>query len=183
MKRVAERAHLAGCGAAGGGASGQPLDVPNAVERLAQPCTTATVLDRHFHRVEPGVDGGRIAERREQPLAEQPAPHRGHRRIDHLEEGAAARAGSERLDQLEVAAGHVVEPEEGVGAADEGTSEMGKAGRLQLAEVAEQGAGGAECGRIVGSETETVERGEREAAAQLLAREIRVEFPCARARR
>ncbi len=52
-----------------------------------------------------------------------------------------------------------------VGAADDGPSEMGKAGRLQLAEVAEQGTGSAERGRIVGSETETVERGEGEAAA------------------
>ena len=71
-----------------------------------------------------------------------------------------AGAGAERLDQLEVAPGHLVEPEEGIAPADHGAGEVGQARRLELGEVAQQGARGADGGRVVGAHAEAVERGE-----------------------
>ena len=122
----------------GRGPAGQTLEIAHAVERLAQPGATAAVAHRHLHRVEPGVDRRRIAERREQPLAQQPPAHRRDGGVDGLEQGAAPGAGAERLDQLEVPAGHLVEPEEGVAPADRRAGEVGQPGRLELGEVAEQ---------------------------------------------
>ncbi len=65
--------------------------------------------------VEPRFDRGRVAQRGEQPLAQEPPAHRRHGAVDRLEQGAPAGAGPERLHQLQVAAGHLVEPEERVG--------------------------------------------------------------------
>ena len=75
LKRVAQGAQLPGCGATRRRPAGQPLDVADAIQRLPQTGPAPAVPHVHLHRVEPGVDGGRIAQRREQPLAQEPAAH------------------------------------------------------------------------------------------------------------
>ena len=110
-------------------------------------------------------------------MAQQAAAHRRHGGVDRFEQRAAAGSGAERLHQLEVPARHVVEPEVGIDTADEWPGEVGKSGRLQLAQVAEQRAGGAERGRVAGADTEPIERGEAEAARHLFAREVGIELP------
>ena len=176
-KGVAQRAELAGSGPPGRGATRQPLDVPHAIERLAQTAASPTVAHRHLHGVESVRDRGRVAERRQQPLPEEPAAHGRHRRVHRLQQGATARAGAQRLDQLEIAAGHLVEPEKGLAPADEGAAQVGQAGGLELDQIAEQGSRRADRRRVVRSHAESVERREREPAGELFACEIRIELP------
>src|SRR5207249_10611726 len=122
---VAQRAELAGRRAAGGGAAGQAVDVADPVKPVAERGAAERLADRALHGVEPAGDLRRIAERGEQPLAEEPRPHRRHGAIEDLEYGDAPGAGAERLDQLEVSPGHLVEPEMPAGPPDRRAGEMG----------------------------------------------------------
>ena len=110
-------------------------------------------------------------------MAEEPGSHRSGREIEHLEERNAFVARSERLDQLQVAAGHLVEPEESVRPPDRRPIQVRKAARLEVGDVAEQTAGRADRGPVVGTDAEAVERGKRKPATELFARELRVELP------
>ena len=176
-ERIAERGEFPRGGASGRRAAGQALDVADALEGLAQAGAAAGVVHQHIDGVEALVDARRIGQRAQEPGAQQPRAHRRDGRVDRLEQGDAARAGAERLDELEVAAGHLVEPEVPVGAAHRGAGEVLEAAGLQLGEVAEQGAGGADGGVVGGAESEAVERGQVEAARQFLARQRGVELP------
>ena len=124
--------------ATGGGPAGQPLEVAHAVERLAHAGAAAAVAQAGIDGVEPGLDRRHVAERREHPLAEQPAAHRRERAVDRLQQRGVPGTGHERLDQLQVAAGHLVEPEVRVAAAHGGARQVRHAAGLQLGEVAEQ---------------------------------------------
>ena len=64
-----------------------------------------------------------------------------------------------------------------VATADRRTRQVGQPRRLQLLEVAQQGAGGADGRRVVGSEAESLERGDAEPPCQVLTRQLGVELP------
>ena len=83
----------------------------------------------------------------------------------------------QRLHQLEIAARHFVEPAEFVAAAQLGPAEVRKSLRLQLEDVAQQGAGGADARGVLGREAEAVERRELEPPGQFFGGEVDVEFP------
>ncbi len=176
-ERIPERAQIARGRAAGRGPAGEPLHVAHAFERLAEPGPPPRILHQRLHRVEPLVDPGGIAKRREQPGTEHSRAHRRHGRVDRLEQGDAAGSGAKRLDQLEIPAGHLVEPQMIRGAAHGRSAQVLEPAGLQLGEIAKQGTGGADRGIVVGHEAQPVERREIEAPGQLLPREHGIELP------
>ncbi len=106
----------------------------------------------------------------QQALAEQAAAHAGQGLIEHAEHGglrvhAAGIGGEERLDQFEVAHGDGVE-HHGIGAIVVGGAvEMIERGALRVAQVVEDGSGGADGGGTVG-EAAAIEREQLEMIAQ-----------------
>src|SRR5205085_10681566 len=78
--------------------------------------------------------------------------------------------------ELQVAARHLAQRQNAVGAFDDGVRER-DARRLQLLGVAEQRARSAECGRVAFLDPESVEAEHRELFGHVVAGERGVEFP------
>src|SRR5207249_11374975 len=62
------------------------------------PFAAAAVAHQHLHGIEPGVDRGRIDQGREEPAAQQPAPHGRQGAVDDREQRGAFCAGAEWLE-------------------------------------------------------------------------------------
>jgi hypothetical protein len=110
-------------------------------------------------------------------LAEEPGAHRRHRQVERLEQRDSPRTGAERFHQLEIPPGHLVDPEVARGAADRGPIEVQQSGRLELSDVAQQCAGRAKCRCVVRADAQAVQPLQLEAPRQLLACQLRIEFP------
>ena len=155
----------------------EPLQVAHAVQGLSHPVAPARVGHEHPHRVEPRIDRRGIHERREQPAAQQPGPHRRHRAVQHLEQRRPGRSRPEWLHELEVAPRHLVEREHVARAEQARAGEMRETGGLQFARVPEQRARGAQRRPIARLHPKPVERSQPERARQVLAGELGVELP------
>ena len=106
----------------------------------------------------------------QQALAQQAAAHAGQGLIEHAEQGGlrlrtAGIGGEDRLDQFEVAHGDGVE-HHGIGAIVVGGAvEMVERGALRVAQVVQDGAGGADGGGTIG-QAAAIEREQLEVIAQ-----------------
>jgi hypothetical protein len=157
VKGIAQRAELAGSDPPRGRTPRQPLQIADAVQCLTEPSSASTVVHLYLDRIEPGVDAGRIAEGREQPLPQQPAAHRCERGIQNLQQGRALGSGPKWLDQLEISPGHLIDPEECVAPSNHRTRQVRQPTRLQLAQVAKQRTSGSNGGCVIHSETQTIQ--------------------------
>ncbi len=135
----------------------------SSARRMVCCCSSPTASRRCF-------DLGAIHGGAEQALAEEAAAHAGEGLVEDAEHGglgmhAAGVGGEERLDQFEVADGDGVE-HHGIGAVVVGGAvEVIERGALGVAEVVEDGPGGADGGRAVG-EAAAIEREQLEVIAQ-----------------
>ena len=175
--RVAQRAQLARRGALRRRLACQPLEVANAVESCAQRRTSQWIADQCADTIQPLLDCCTLRERSQEPLPQQPASHRREGVVEHIEHRAVAIATSQRLDELEIAPCHVVERHDAPRALDERRCEVRDPCGLQLMEIAQQCTCGADRGRILGAQAESLERRHAELAAERVARQSGVEFP------
>src|SRR5262249_55861129 len=95
-ERAAEVRQVARAGAAGADAPGQPVEVPDAVERGAERAAHVDPLDEFLDRVEASADRRQVAEWIEEPFPQPPDAHRRPGVVQHPEKRAAALA-PERL--------------------------------------------------------------------------------------
>ena len=104
---------VAGVGAPGGEAGGQPFEVVQLVERLAHFAPQNRVAGERLDRLEAGRDQRNVEQRVAQPGLEQPSPGRAAALVEGLEQGAAA--GHAWLEHLQGAQRDLVELHEGAG--------------------------------------------------------------------
>ena len=139
-------------------------------ELLAQFGAQDGLLPQFADGVEALFDFGAIHRRAQQALAQQAAAHAGEGLIEHAEHGglrlrAPGIGGEDRLDQFQIAHGDGVE-HHGIGAVVVGRAvEMVERGALRVAQVVQDGAGGADGGGAIG-EAAAIEREQLEVIAQ-----------------
>ena len=121
-------------------------------------------------RVEPLLDFGAVHRGPQQALAQQAAAHAGERLVERAQHGglllrAAGVGGEQRLDQFQVAHRDGVE-HHGIGAVVVGGAvQVVERGALGIAQVVQDGAGGAHGGGAVG-QAAAIERQQLEVVAQ-----------------
>ncbi len=167
---AAEREQIARAGGAEGHLGEQAFQIENAGELLAQFGAQDGLLAQFAHRVEALLDLGAVHRRAQQALAQQAAAHAGQGLIEHAEYGElglrrAGIGGEDRLEQFEIAHRDGVE-HHGIGAVVIGGAvEMVEGGALRVAQVVQDGAGGADGGGAVG-QAAAIEREQFEVIAQ-----------------
>ena len=148
----------------------QAFEIEDARELLAQFGAQDGLLTQFADGVEALFDFGAVHGGAQQALAQQAAAHAGEGLIEHAEQGelglrAAGVRGEEGLEQFQIAHGDGVE-HHGVGAVVIGGAvEVVERGALGVAQVVQDGAGGADGGGAVG-EAAAIEREQIEVIAQ-----------------
>ncbi len=115
-ERLAQRHELARSRKTQRDAAGEPLEVEDALELLADFSADDGLLDEVRDGIEARLDAVAIDERPENPGTQETRAHAGHRGVQHSNEsGGAARAagflGEERREQLQIADGNGIEHE------------------------------------------------------------------------
>ncbi len=165
----------------------QPRDEPLHIAHLAQAFLQGVALG--LIRLRPGdhalaaLDGGQIAQRREQPLAQKPSAARSDGPVDRGEQRRLARAGAEGIDQLQIAARGGVENEDILALPEPQRVDMAERPAQFVAEIMEQAARRAEraAGGVLlagrGNQAEAIERRGLEVIAQRVLGRVGRETP------
>ncbi len=145
-----------------GDAAEQTLDVENAIESAAQLLAMNDAGEGGGDGVEALIDLGDIDRGAQHPGAQQALAHRGEGVVEGAEEGyGVSGAGKEGLDQLKVADGYGVEDEAVLALVVADAVDVAERAALRLADVVEDGSGGAGGGVVVG-EAEAFQRKDSE---------------------
>ena len=129
------------------------------------------------NRIEPIVNRRLLGQRRQDPLAQQSRAHRRLRPVEHVQQRAARIAAAQRLHEFEIATRHVVQRHRAAGTLHHRAREVRHAAGLQLAQVAQQRAGGTHGHDIASADAQTLERLHAEVLRQGIARHPGVELP------
>ena len=170
----AQLQQLARSDALAGYLGAQALHVAHAGEKLAQAVAGGGVAEEVLYDVEAVVDGARVAQRKQQPPAQQAGAHWRGRAVDYAEQAAAV--GAQRFYQLEVAHGEGVHAHEALLLDACYRADVGYACVLRDVEIVQDGACGHNgLGHVV--DAETLERRGGELAAQALVGGVECEHP------
>ena len=166
----AQREQVARAGRAEGHLGEQAFQIENAGELLAQFGAQDGLLAQFAHRVEALLDLRAVHRRAQQALAQQAAAHAGQGLIEHAEYGQLGlrRAGigsEDGLEQFEIAHRDGVEHHRIGAVVIGGAVEMVQGGALRVAQIVQDGAGGADGGGAIG-QTAAIEREQFEVIAQ-----------------
>ena len=146
--RLPQRHQIARSGDPERGARHQPFDVMNGLERLAQLGPFRRSKRQLFDGVEPILNPFERDERPEQPGAEHPSAHRGHRPVD-LDQERAGRAAVDGFEDLEIAQRSGID-DQAVGAgAKRDLAHVREISLLRVAKIVDERAGGAHRGRAL----------------------------------
>ncbi len=126
--------------------------------------------------VEPVLDALELDEGAEDPLAQQPFPHRRPRVVEDVEQGAPPIPVGQALHELEVAAGERVEDEDVLRSARDEGRHVGEVALLRLPHVAERRPGGGDGARRAFA-PEGLEGSHAEVGQELPARALGLEGP------
>ena len=177
FERAAQRQHIARTGRSQRHLGQQPLEIENAAQLLAQFGAQDGLLQQFAHRVEALLDFRAVHGGPQQALPQQPAAHAGEGLVEHRQHGglllraaaSAAKSGStsSRLRTVTRVQHH------GIGAVViSGPVQVVERGALRVAQVVENGAGGAHRRRPVG-QSAAIQREQLEMIAQRAARRNR----------
>ena len=175
-EREPERDEVARRRAAGADLARQPLQVADVAQRLPNLAPQRRRPVQRLHRVEPLADAAHVAERADEPLAQEAAAHRRARLVEDADERAVAAAVGHAGGQFEVALGRGVEREVVLGAVAADAVDVREAALLRLAEVVQHGARG-DGAEVEVVHAEALEAVRLEVAQQRLGREVDAEDP------
>jgi hypothetical protein len=149
-RRPADPLEVARAGPARHHPADEPLDVADARQPLREPRREDRVGDERGHRIETVVDRRHVDQRRREPVAEEPRPHRRLRAVEHAGQRARAASGGHRAHELQAAAGGLVDLEPSPRPPGGERVDPADRGRLVLLEIRHHRAGGRDAGGIGG---------------------------------
>ena len=114
--------------------------------------------------VEPGLDGGAVGQRRDDPLLQQPRAHRRRRAVQDRQQRAGPAAVAQGARQFQAAARHLVEEQKAVAGARPQAREMSEVRLERFLQVEQQRPGGGQA-RLIVVEAEAGQRGDAEVTA------------------
>ncbi len=112
LERLAQRDQVAGVAAALHETRDEPFEVADFAQALLQDIAFGLVGAGPGDHALPALDRGHVAQRREQPLAQEASAAGGDGAVDGAEQRGVFRPGPERIDDLQVAARGGVENED-----------------------------------------------------------------------
>src|SRR5205823_5450941 len=132
-----------------GRAASEPLEVVDLGEPFANGIEDALRCEERLDGVLPALDRLDLAERREDPLPEEPASHGRARRVHRAEERAGALAAAERLDELEAPSRRRIDRHVSLGPVARDLAHVLEKARLLLLGIAKDRVPRADAGRSV----------------------------------
>ena len=148
-QRPGQGGEVSGRGAAGSDPGGEALEVIRAIERGPEVAPQAGVADQFGDGVVAVDDRRKRGQRRGQPVAQHPRPHRRAGPVDRLEQRAFAAILAEGPGQLQAPPGHLVEPEDVLAVIGGQPGDVGDGRLLGVAEVGDERPGGLDLGAVV----------------------------------
>ncbi len=166
---LAQGGRLARAQPAEHGAAAEPLRIAHRAQQLAQPGPALGPLQQLRHRLEPQLDGRRLAQRLPQPAPQQAAAPGRHRAVEDAEQRPVAAGAARRLEDLQVRQRRGVEDEGRGAVADRQAAHVPQPALLGALGVVERRGGGPHRG-LAGLEPEAAHGRDAQMALQQVTR-------------